>query len=128
MEYPDEHIHEKKLPADASVSNGFFSLWTGFDIDLFKAGKHYRLYEKFGAHKAEHNGSAGVYFSVWAPNAALVSVVGNFNGWNKNSHPMQLRWDGSGIWEIFISALEQGEYYKYHVFSPGGYEAEKADP
>src|SRR4051812_39656364 len=101
-----------------------FSLFTDFDIDLFKAGKHYRLYEKLGAHPVMHEGRKGVYFAVWAPNARGVSVVGNFNFWDRRSHSMNVRWDGSGIWETFIPELIQGETYKYYVESWHGYGAE----
>jgi 1,4-alpha-glucan branching enzyme len=105
-----------------------FSLFTDFDIDLFKAGQHFRLYEKLGAHIVEYEGLNGVYFAVWAPNAATVCVIGNFNGWNKNIHHMNVRWDSSGIWEIFIPGIGEGTYYKYHIISHSGYEVKKADP
>ncbi len=104
------------------------SLFSAFDIELFRAGKHFHLYQKFGAHLVEYNGVRGTYFSVWAPNARYVSVVGNFNGWNRGSHRMNVRWDSSGIWEIFIPDLQQGEYYKYFIESHNGYQVEKGDP
>ena len=110
--------------------NGYMhcSRFTDFDINLFKAGKHFRLYEKFGSHIMEHEGETGVYFAVWAPNARYVSVVGNFNGWNRGSHQLKVRWDGSGIWEGFIPHLKKAEYYKYFIESHTGYSAEKGDP
>lgn len=111
-----------------SETGSFFSLFTGFDTDLFKGGKHFRLYEKLGAHLTTHDGREGTYFSVWAPNARYVSVTGNFNGWNRFSHAMSVRWDESGIWEIFIPGIGNGEYYKYYIESHNGYAAEKADP
>ncbi|MEM0999452.1 MAG: 1,4-alpha-glucan branching protein GlgB [Bacteroidota bacterium] len=105
-----------------------YSLWTEFDIHLFREGKHFRLYEKLGSHILEVEGTQGVYFSVWAPNATRVSVIGNFNGWDRASHPLHHRWDSSGIWEGFIPAIGQGEVYKYHLTSrEGGQELEKAD-
>jgi 1,4-alpha-glucan branching enzyme len=104
------------------------SRFSDFDIELFKAGKHYRLYEKLGAHADVQNGVAGLCFAVWAPNAAGVSVIGNFNGWNRESHNMLPRWDHSGIWELFIPGLAAGEIYKYYVVSNHGYAAEKGDP
>lgn len=104
------------------------SLFSDFDIHLFKAGKLYHLYNKLGSHVVEHNGEQGVYFAVWAPNAIQVQVIGNFNGWNKQSNQLLPRWDGSGIWEGFIPGLKQGEYYKYHIKSFNGYESEKGDP
>ncbi len=106
----------------------WFSLFTDFDISLFKAGKHYQLYNKLGSRQAEHLGQAGTYFAVWAPNARKVSVVGNFNGWNRESHAMHVRWDSSGIWELFIPGLGTGEYYKYFIHSNNGYQVEKSDP
>lgn len=106
----------------------FASLWTDYDVNLFRSGNHYRLYEKMGSHIISVNGIQGVYFSVWAPNACRVSVVGNFNGWNRHSHLMNVRWDGSGIWELFIPGIGQGEYYKYYVENANGYSAEKGDP
>jgi len=105
-----------------------FSLFTEFDINLFKAGKHYRLYEKFGAHPMEIDGVKGVYFSVWAPSAKKVSVVGDFNYWNDKQHELNVRWDGSGIWEGFIPEAEEGMRYKFKIKSNNYIETEKADP
>lgn len=107
---------------------GWFSLFSNFDIDLFKAGKHYKLYNKLGAHTVEHNGIRGTYFAVWAPNAQFVSVIGNFNGWNSQSNAMHVRWDESGIWELFVPDLAEGEYYKYFIEGRNGYQVEKTDP
>ena len=105
------------------------SLFTDFDIDLFKAGKHYRLYEKLGSHLTEVDGVRGVYFAVWAPSAKAVSVVGDFNYWIEGEHPLYVRWDESGIWEGFIPGLEQGTLYKYKIHSHlGDVKTEKADP
>jgi 1,4-alpha-glucan branching enzyme len=106
-----------------------YSLFTDFDIDLFKAGKHFRLYEKLGAHLIEVDGVKGVYFAVWAPSARSVSVVGDFNYWIQGEHLLQVRWDSSGIWEGFIPGLEKGTTYKYKIQSNnGGIITEKADP
>ncbi|WP_348824718.1 1,4-alpha-glucan branching protein GlgB [Flavobacterium aestuarii] len=106
-----------------------YSLFTDFDIDLFKAGKHFRLYEKLGAHLIEVDGVKGVYFAVWAPSARTVSVVGDFNYWIQGEHPLQVRWDSSGIWEGFIPGIEQGTTYKYKIQSNNdGIITEKADP
>jgi len=105
------------------------SLFTDFDIDLFKAGKHFRLYEKMGAHLIEVNGIKGVYFAVWAPAARSVSVVGDFNYWIQGEHQLNVRWDSSGIWEGFIPGVEKGTTYKYKIQSNnGGLITEKADP
>lgn len=105
------------------------SLFTDHDIYLFKEGNHFRLYEKMGSHMVEQDGVRGVYFAVWAPNAEAVSVIGDFNGWNKNSHPLSPRWDGSGIWEGFVPHISKGTIYKYHIRSSfNSYEVDKADP
>lgn len=105
------------------------SLFTEFDINLFKSGKHYRLYEKLGSHLLTKDGVKGTYFAVWAPSAKSVSVIGNFNGWNKDEHQLNVRWDASGIWEGFIPNIAQGEIYKYKVQSNiNEVWTEKADP
>ncbi|WJS93784.1 1,4-alpha-glucan branching protein GlgB [Flavobacterium johnsoniae] len=105
------------------------SLFTDFDIDLFKAGKHFKLYEKLGAHLTEVNGVKGVYFAVWAPTAHSVSVVGDFNYWNSGEHVLNVRWDSSGIWEGFIPEISKGALYKYKIQSSiNGVVTEKADP
>ena len=106
-----------------------FSLLTDYDIGLFKSGRHFKLYEKLGSHVLEHNGTNGTYFAVWAPNAKTVSVFGNFNGWNKESHQLNPRWDGSGIWEGWVANIGNGEVYKYYIDSNiGGQKLEKGDP
>ena len=79
-----------------------FSLLTQDDIYLFNEGSHFRLYEKLGAHPVDDDRLKGVYFAVWAPNAAQVSVIGDFNGWDKLSHPLRPR-ESSGIWEGIIA-------------------------
>lgn len=104
------------------------TLLTDFDIHLFRQGKHFRIYQKLGSHLLEVDGQAGTYFAVWAPSARQVSVVGNFNGWNKNSHPLAPRWDSSGIWEGFIPGVGKGELYKYNVVAPNGQHLSKGDP
>lgn len=105
-----------------------YTLFTDHDVYLFKEGKHYRLYEKFGAHSVEKDGIKGVYFSVWAPNAKKVSVIGNFNNWNHREHILFPRWDQSGIWEGFIPALSLGTLYKYAIETAQGKILEKSDP
>ncbi|WP_294293248.1 1,4-alpha-glucan branching protein GlgB [uncultured Chryseobacterium sp.] len=105
-----------------------YTLFTDQDIYLFKEGKHYKLYDKFGAHSAEKDGVQGVYFSVWAPNARKVSVIGNFNSWNPDGHILFPRWDGSGIWEGFIAGLTWGTLYKYAIETYRGEILEKSDP
>lgn len=106
-----------------------YSLLTAYDIDLFKSGKHYKLYEKLGAHLVEYKNTQGTCFAVWAPNAAMVSVIGNWNGWNNQSHKLMARGDESGIWEGFIPHVGKGEAYKYFIQSNfGGAAFEKGDP
>lgn len=105
------------------------SLLTEYDIHLFKEGSHFRLYEKLGSHPLNVNGINGTLFAVWAPNAERVSVIGDFNGWNHESHPLRQRQDGSGIWEGFIPNVGHGAIYKYHIISRyNGYRADKGDP
>lgn len=104
------------------------SRFSDFDISLFKAGKHYRLYERLGAHVLDYEGYKGTYFAVWAPNAESVSVIGDFNGWNRYAHPLYVRWDESGIWEGFIANVDIGEIYKYSIVTQSGAVLEKGDP
>ena len=102
---------------------------TEHDIYLLKEGTHARLYEKFGCHLAECAGVTGAHFSVWAPNAQRVSVVGDWNGWNRSTQPLTAREDGSGVWEGFVPGVSHGQAYKYFIESRvGGYQVEKADP
>ncbi|QNM85735.1 1,4-alpha-glucan branching protein GlgB [Polaribacter pectinis] len=105
------------------------SLFTEFDINLFKAGKHYRLYEKFGSHIITVDKEEGTYFAVWAPSAKAVSVIGDFNFWLEGEHHLNVRWDGSGIWEGFIPNVKKGAIYKYKIRSANNdIVTEKADP
>ena len=106
-----------------------YSRFTDFDIALFKSGKHYRLYEKFGSHITTLNGVEGTYFAVWAPSAKMVSVIGDFNYWIEGEHKLNVRWDGSGIWEGFIPGAKKGNAYKYKIQSHhNDIKTEKADP
>lgn len=101
---------------------------TEFDLHLFSEGRHFRAYEKMGAHAAERAGVPGTAFAVWAPNAARVSVIGNFNGWDPGAHPMECR-NGAGIWQAFVPGAGHGDAYKFKVASRfAGHEADKADP
>ncbi len=105
------------------------SRFTEFDINLFQAGKHYNLYDKFGSHLTSLNGVEGTYFAVWAPSAKMVSVVGDFNFWIEGEHKLNVRWDGSGIWEGFIPNVGKGSIYKYKIQSHhNDIKTEKADP
>lgn len=107
---------------------GHYSLFTEEDVYLFREGRHYRLYEKFGSHSVEVEGKSGVYFAVWAPNAKAVSVIGNFNGWHSETHHLHPRWDSSGIWEGFIEGLSWGTIYKYAIRTSQDILLEKSDP
>jgi len=105
------------------------TLLSEHDIYLLRQGTHARLYEKLGAHALKAAGSAGVYFSVWAPNAERVSVIGDFNDWDPQAAPLIARTDQSGIWEGCIPAAAQGALYKYRIHSRhGGYHVDKGDP
>lgn len=104
------------------------SLLTADDLHLFNEGRHFRIYEKLGAHRGARNGASGTHFAVWAPNAVRVSVAGDFNGWSGDSHRLQPR-GNSGLWEGFIEGVEAGAIYKYRVDSRlHGYRVLKADP
>jgi len=98
------------------------------DTYWFNEGNHHRLYQKLGAHLTSHGGVPGTRFTVWAPNARSVHVVGSFNHWDRWRHPMHPHGE-SGLWTIFIPGVGQGEIYKYHISSRlGNYSVEKADP
>jgi 1,4-alpha-glucan branching enzyme len=104
------------------------SLLTSDDLHLFNEGTHYDLWQKLGAHCVQNGETLGTQFGVWAPNAQSVFVIGSFNDWDKTKHPLCER-SGSGIWEGFISGVEQGATYKYHIIARGGgYKVDKADP
>jgi 1,4-alpha-glucan branching enzyme len=90
---------------------------TETDIYHFREGTFFRAYDKLGAHPDSVAGLKGTRFAVWAPNAAAVHVIGDFNGWDHDSHPMTARPDQSGIWEIFIADVGPGSVYKYFVQS-----------
>jgi 1,4-alpha-glucan branching enzyme len=120
------------VPAEAQVINAVqheFSLLTDDDIYYFNEGSHFRLYQKLGAHITTNKaGTVGTNFAVWAPNAEYVSVIGDFNFWDRGAHPLEQR-GSSGIWEGFIPSVGQGQIYKYFISSRfGGYQAEKSDP
>ncbi len=106
----------------------FGPILTDYDLHLLGEGTHFKNYERLGAHLIVHEGIRGVMFTVWAPNAARVSVIGNFNHWDGRRHTMRSR-GPSGVWEIFIPDLTQGEFYKYEIKSrQGGYMVQKSDP
>src|SRR5437660_2421928 len=103
-------------------------LLTDHDLYLFNEGSNYRIYEKMGAHLVTHDGQSGTVFSVWAPNARSVSVLGSFNGWDPKTHKLSPR-GSSGIWEGFVPGASHGALYKFHIDSQRhGYRVDKADP
>jgi 1,4-alpha-glucan branching enzyme len=120
--YEDVHFVDTKQP----VWN--YSLFSEADVQNFQNGTHYSLYELFGNKQVEVAKTKGTYFSVWAPNATAVFIVGNFNDWNNQAHPLKVRLDQSGIWEGFIPNIAQGEVYKYHIHGFNDVRLDKADP
>lgn len=105
------------------------SLFSDFDIALFKTGKHFHLYNKMGSHPMNLDSEEGCYFAVFAPNAENVFVVGDFNNWNGENYSLYSRWDNSGIWEGFIPGVHHGDIYKYKIYPyDHGRIRMKADP
>ncbi|HTR35048.1 MAG TPA: 1,4-alpha-glucan branching protein GlgB [Bryobacteraceae bacterium] len=99
-----------------------------FDLHLLAEGNHFRNWEKLGAHLTKSAGVSGVHFAVWAPNAARVAVMGDFNQWNPESHPLQARSE-TGIWECFVAGIGAGSLYKYRIVSRfNSFQIDKADP
>ena len=105
----------------------FGLLLSDFDLHLVAEGRHLEMARVFGAQPTTVDGVAGVLFSVWAPNARRVSVVGDFNVWDGRRHPMRLRY-GAGMWELFIPRLSTGERYKFEIAGADGAIVQKADP
>ena len=105
-----------------------YSLFSDQDVTNFQNGTHYSLYKFFGNKQIEVLGTSGSYFSVWAPNATSVFVIGNFNDWDNTKHLLKVRQDSSGIWEGFIPNVNQGEVYKYHIHGYKGAILDKGDP
>jgi len=125
-ESPDSVARKRATSRTVESTPHFSSTLGDIDLHLFGEGRHERIYEKLGAHCMTHEGKRGVSFAVWAPNANRVSVVGNFNGWDRAKHPMRPL-GSSGVWETFIPGLNAGELYKYAIRS-GRNEFFKADP
>lgn len=144
---PDQESNSENIIKNVNASNGMttdryedqnfvdttklvwnYSILYDDDVVTFQNGTNYSLYRKFGSKPITVLSKAGHHFTVWAPNATKVSVIGNFNGWNPNSHPLQPRWDKSGIWEGFIPDVKKGEVYKYHITGFEGRITEKGDP
>ena len=121
---PYEEVHF--VDTEKAVWN--YSLFTAEAINNFQQGTLYNAYEFFGNKQMTVLGRKGTYFAVWAPNATLVSVTGNFNDWTEDKNPLFVRLDHSGIWEGFIPDFNRGEVYKYHITGFGGKKMDKGDP
>jgi 1,4-alpha-glucan branching enzyme len=118
--FPDGHAIEIDDPYR------YGRVLTDFDLYLFGEGTHNRAFEKLGAHRIQVGSCTGVHFAVWAPNAEQVSVVGDWNGWDARVHAM--RHVSSGVWEIFIPDLSDGERYKFSIRARNGQRFDKTDP
>jgi 1,4-alpha-glucan branching enzyme len=112
-------VHGWGEPRDIDDPYRFGSALGELDVYLMAEGTHLRLYEKLGAHPVEREGVAGVEFSVWAPNARRVSVVGQFNNWDGRRHLMR-RFSSSGVWELFVPGMAPGDLYKFELKSADG--------
>ncbi len=112
-----------------NTAQGIPSVFSDFDLHLFGQGKHYHLYEKMGAHPRTVDGVLGVNFAVWAPNARMVSVIGDFNNWNRSANVLYLRHQDLGVWECFVPGVPIGSLYKFALYSRfHNYAADKIDP
>ena len=120
--------YEEANFVDSSKPVWNYSLFSEEDIRNFQNGTNYSLYKKFGSHPVSVLNNMGFYFSVWAPNATYVSVVGDFNDWDINAHPLFVRLEKSGIWEGFIPDLKEFENYKYYIDGFEGARILKGDP
>lgn len=120
--YEEEHFVDTQKP----VWN--YSLLNEEVIRNFQNGTLYNAYDYFGNKQISVLDTEGTYFAVWAPNATRVTVKGNFNSWNNDTHPLFVRLDNSGIWEGFIPGVKRGEVYKYHIDGYKGAKLDKGDP
>jgi len=126
LTYLDYHIiHESGLEAHDPYS--FSPTFSKADGHLFRQGKHDALDQVMGGRLSRHQRVNGVKFAVWAPRAQSVSLIGDFNCWNSSLHPMRLL-PSSGVWELFVPGLKEGERYKFSIVSQVGATYEKADP
>ncbi len=122
---PKTHVHKT---ASRSKPNRMDSPLSDQDVYLFNEGRHFHLHQKLGSHLGVQKEKQGTHFAVWAPDAAEVHVMGDFNQWCKKTHPLTPR-GNSGIWESFVPGAKKGEAYKYHLRSHHhGYQVDKADP
>src|SRR5437588_4394868 len=120
--------YEKLHFVDTSKPVWNYSLFSDEDIKNYQAGTHYSLYNNFGSHPLKVLETPGYYFSVWAPNATAVNVIGDFNNWDKSCHRLFVRQDNSGIWEGFIPHISKAADYKYYIIGFKGVELDKGDP
>jgi len=120
-------IHEGDRVREMVDPYRYGQVVSDFDLHLFSEGTHYRAWEKLGSHCLTIDGIQGVHFAVWAPNAQRVSVIGDFNRWDGRTHLMR-RLVPSGVWELFVPGLKDGDCYKYEIRTHAGHLLEKADP
>src|SRR5438874_9235378 len=127
MTIPQQH---SDVPGDKQpVAQDAPSIFSDFDLYLFGQGKHFQIYEKMGAHPRTVNGVSGVHFAIWAPNALVISVIGDFNEWKRGANLMSLRHRDLGVWECFVPGLLPGMLYKYAIYSRfNNYTVDKTDP
>src|SRR3984957_16876718 len=126
LKTPVEHYRLRSGTYEFDDPYRFPPLLTPVELYLHAEGTNHESYRMLGAQLVESEGVAGVRFAVWAPTADVVSVIGDFNRWDRTWHPMRLR--EAGIWEIFIPGLEAGANYKFSVLSRAGHEQQKSDP
>jgi 1,4-alpha-glucan branching enzyme len=125
-----EHVDVPDVAGVASAEPKSNTPLGAQDMHLFREGTHTRLYQKMGCHLHGEGAAQGAmaHFAVWAPNAAAVSVIGDFNGWHADSDRAVVRGDGSGVWEADVAGVQAGQRYKFAIFTPQGECLEKADP
>ena len=120
-------VREGAVTRDVIDPYRFAQVLTDFDLHLFAEGTHYRVWERLGAHRMTIDGTTGVHFAVWAPNAQRASAIGDFNRWDGRAHPMR-RLVPSGVWEVFVPDLTDGDCYKFELRTTAGQLLHKADP
>jgi 1,4-alpha-glucan branching enzyme len=119
---------EESVAVETNLTSAPVSALTEHDIYLLKEGSHARLYQKLGCHLLQAGGAHVADFALWAPNARQVSVIGEFNGWDRSAHPLALRPDGAGVWEGRIGGVQAGHGYKFSITARDGAVLDKADP
>ncbi len=127
FDYQLEIVYDDDRQVTVSDPYSFPPVLSDYDLHLINEGTNHRIYEKLGAHKQSHNKVEGFFFAVWAPNARRVSVVGDFNLWDGRRHCMRAR-GSSGVWELFIPGIGDGEKYKFEIKAQSGMLHVKADP